>query len=702
MKRLALLATGLMLVLVLVACGGSPSVTTTAPETTPPMTTPPATTPPVTTPPVTTTPVNTPTVSGDSVAVFGADNPFRIVYGANNSVGASAAGAVYEKITSLGMSVSTPCTDSSKSETACELVVGESSRAISASAKAAIALRIEQMPDSLHWVWLYSDGQLALYASSADAYSAAIAELSTKYLLDGKIVFKTTAREIGLVKVPVPVIQGGKVVLFGGSDDFTVVYGANDPGGKAAADGIASAIGTLGLTAKTASDADKLSLKCELLVGETDRSLSKIAAAALAEKLAERPHDEHWLWLYKNGQLALVASNGAAYERAIAELKEKYLDGSKVKMDAQINAFGLFEHTHDAVMEYTVPSNFYDGYTDPFGMTSADYKTMTLTKVSAKTYRISYTDSLGGLFEADLVQKNWGLWAMGAMSYTEAGGKKHQMTTSSTDYEFVFKVGAKTPLSFRSGNHGDYPGDGNWQYYADESSESNDRLLDMTFYDGKSGEKITLDTVGASVTVNGLRIVMHHNVYEMNYTAANVLLCAERSYLYNGTDIHVDSKFYVPQTINLGRGYSCMLPVSKAYGNYASFERADGTKYLMKTVAESDKGNVNQDEVSLGINAVRIDVWGERNPACHLKIAINNPEDMYKNSVTDREKNGFAGLRDMQAGSTNKIYCSLFSEVGSLRRGDELHFSSTYSFSYEPNFQNPVGEPDRWVGLIQK
>jgi hypothetical protein len=310
-----------------------------------------------------------------------------------------------------------------------------------------------------------------------------------------------------------------------------------------------------------------------------------------------------------------------------------------------------------------------------------------------KLYRISYTDELGGIFTADLVQKKWGLWAMGAMSYTEPSGTIHNMTSSSTDYEFVFKIGAKTPLSFRSGNHGDYPGDKNWVYCGDDSSYSNDRLLDMTFYDGKSGEKISLTTVGQSVTVSGLRIVMHHNIYEMNYTQANVLMNAERSYLYNGTDIHLDTKLYVTQKVNMGRGYSCMLPVSKAYGNCAVFYREDGSSYFMKTQTTSG----SKDDVSLGINTSRIDLWGENNPQCHIKISINNPSDMNMSSKDDG-KSGYTGIRDMQGGSTNKIYCSLFSEEGTLGRGDQLHFNTTWSFSYEPSFQNPTTAPDRWVG----
>ena len=702
MKRLIALLTLVLLGVMLGACSSSstPPTTTppaTTPSTTPSQTTPPptqTTPPPPTTPPVTTPPPYEPIVNGDTVTVFGDANPFSVLFSASDAVGREAAGVLTSKLASLGFDVASAKADTSKTESACELLIGETSRAISASAKSAIAVRIASAPQSLHWVWLYSNGQLALYANNAEAYATAIAELSSKYLVDGKIQFKTNAKNIGTVKVPQPMIVGGLAVVFGGSEDFTIVYGSDDAKASGVAANLSSLLAGQGLSTPAVSlDTNKVEMKCELLIGETSRALSLEAMTALEEKIAAEPHDDHWLWLYKNGQLALVANTDAAYEAALAELTSTYFADGKVKFSTTTNVFGLIRRTHDAYMEYSIPNNFYDGYTDPFNMSANDYKSMTVTKVSAKLYRISYTDELGGVFTADLVQKNWGLWAMGATSYTEPDGTLHNMTSSSTDYEYVFKIGAKTPLSFRSGNHGDYPGDKNWQYFGDDSSLSNDRLLDMTFYDGKSGEKITLTAVGDSVTVNGLRIVMHHNIYEMNYTQANVLMNAERSYLYNGTDIHLDTKFYVAQKVNLGRGYSCMLPIWKEYGNCAIFYREDGSSYFMKTLATAG----GKDDVSLGIPAVSIDIWGENNPECHFKISINNPSDMNMSSVDDG-KTGYTGIRDMQAGTSNKIYCSLFSEEGTLGRGDELHFNTTWSFSYEPDFVNPTTAPDRWVG----
>ena len=221
-------------------------------------------------------------------------------------------------------------------------------------------------------------------------------------------------------------------------------------------------------------------------------------------------------------------------------------------------------------------------------------------------------------------------------------------------------------------------------------------MLDMTMYDAKSGEMINLTRVGTSVTVSGLRIVMHHNVYEISYKQEHILTNIERSYLYNGYDVMLDTKLYMTQDVNLDRCYSYMFPVSKNYGNCAMFYREDGSSYFMKTQTSGGK-----DHVSLGVEATKIDLWGENNPAYHINISVNNPEDMYRSSVdpsVSAEK-GYAGIRNMQGGGSNKIYGSLFSDPGTMKWGESLNFNTVWSFSYEPDFVNPTGEPDRWVGV---
>ena len=316
---------------------------------------------------------------------------------------------------------------------------------------------------------------------------------------------------------------------------------------------------------------------------------------------------------------------------------------------------------------------------------------MTVKYYNENTYRISYSDEEGGTFTADLVRKVWGVWMMGKISYIDKRGTVNDITSSSTDYEFVLRVNGKGDSGLKSGNHGNYPGDGKWEYCVDDTSKYNDRLLDITFYDAKSGEKIVLDKVGDQITVNGLRIIEHHNVYEFNYTQENVLINAERSYLYNGYDIMCDTKLYMTQDVTFkGQSFSTMLPISKQYGNCALFYLDDGSTVYMKTPLQN---TVN--ELVMGVNSTKIDIWGEKNPYYRMTVTLNNPEDQYRDTA---KTNGYAGFREMLGGGSNKLYCSVLSD-SAMSWGESLHFNTCWSFSFDANYKNLDREPDFWVGV---
>ena len=494
---------------------------------------------------------------------------------------------------------------------------------------------------------------------------------------------------------PEPILRGDSALIIGADTCFTLVYknGEDSRSGRCATD-IRTLAKKLGLKQpEKIADVNKKETKCEFLIGETNRALSALAKAEIEEKIEADPRGLHWVWLYSDGQLALYANNRDAYVEAVAELEAKFYKDGEITVKTDLKEIGSVPGPHEAYMSYEVFDNFYDGYTDPFGMTDEDYKKMTITKETHALFRISYVDEHGGKFSAAFVKKSWGMWAMGAMSYTTANGITHSMTSSSTDYEYVLRIGADTPLSFRSGNHGNYPGDKNWEYYVDDTSKSNDKLLDMTMYDAKTGDKFELET-GDTKEINGLRIVLHHNVYEKNYTRENVLVNAERSYLYNGYDIMLDTKLYMTQDVKFGNSYSCMLPVLKDYGNCAMFYKEDGTTVYMKTPLSN---TVN--DMVLGVYSTYIDVWGENNPQYHLIVKLNNPEDQLKNAEAGINK-GYVGLREMQGGGSNKIYCSFNGNMGASEEwGTELHFNSSWSFSLQADFKNPTGEPDFWVGV---
>ena len=106
---------------------------------------------------------------------------------------------------------------------------------------------------------------------------------------------------------PKPLLRGDSAVIFGQSTAFTLVYPAGDVSVSGAlASDIIGIVTSAGLKSPAFSaDKDKEETKCELLIGETDRALSAEAKTALAENIAADPNGDHWIWIYKDGQLAV-------------------------------------------------------------------------------------------------------------------------------------------------------------------------------------------------------------------------------------------------------------------------------------------------------------------------------------------------------------------------------------------------------------
>ena len=672
MKKIIALTLALMMCMLLVACAGISDLFGNSSNTG-------SVTPPADLP-------RTPTIRGESVTVFGAKSGFDVVYPAGSDEGKGYADAIAEIVAGRKLKAPLVVDDATKTEGQCELLVGDTDRALSAEAKAAVEAKVAEDPYSLHWTWIYKDGQFALYASSDLAYQQAINELNSKYYSAGSIMCKITTNDVGFVKVAHPVIKDDLVYLFGSTDDFVVVYGNEEAAGS-----FVGALEALGVNVSEAVAAeDKTENVCEILIGDTDRALSAVAKSMIPDSALTR---DAWAWVYSEGQLAIYAVNATAYETAIAEFTGRYCKDGIVTVPVDVALDGC-SVAHDAYMSYDAVDNFYDGYVDPFGMTDEDYKVMTVTRITG-AYSISYKDEHGGTFTATFVERGWGLWAMGGMIYVDNTGKQHNMVPDNTDSEFVLRIGAETPVTLRSGNHGNYPGDDSWKpYNEDSTSMYNDKLLDMTMYDAKTGKKINLTKAGSSVTVNGLRIVIHHNIYEISYKQEHVLSNVERSYLYNGCDIMLDTKLYMTQDVQLANSFSCMLPVDKAYGNNLMFYEEDGDSVYMKTKPAAGSYN----EMAMGVVGNYIDLWGDNHPDLHIKIQLNNTEDQLRNSVENSTEQGYIGVRDMNGAATNKVYCSCFSAGGEMAHGESLRFNSTWSFSYEPDFVAPDRQPDRTVG----
>ena len=551
------------------------------------------------------------------------------------------------------------------------------------SAKFGIPASVTSYSD---WYDLLTDITWQWLANSAPTSGTSAIRIKGMSLIEGN----PDVRGAGL---PITIVNNS------GEKKYSIIYDADSALAKDAADElnarlVANGLPTLDKNSDTVAETTR-----EIVFGAADRAKTAELVARMTADKTIYDNGAVWVISFKEGKLYVLANNAYAYGKAL-DMIESYMAGGVFSvpggidlcdtMDEEALFFDslIIDNPHAAYMSYETPDNFYEGYTDPFAALYSEYKEMTVTLVDAKTYRITYVDERGGTFSADFVQKRWGMWMMGAMKYTEKNGTTHSITSSSTDYEFVLRCGNEGSITFRSGNHADYTLKDEWD--PDDSSLTNDRLLDMTFYDAKSGDSFTL-AVGESKKVNGLRIVMHHNIYEQEYAQENVLMNVEKSYLYTGYDVLCDSKLYLAQDVTFKTSYSCMLPISKKYGNCAMFYLDDGSTVYMKTPLSN-----TADETRMGANASRIDLWGENNPAYHMTIDLLNTEHQLMSSD---ESKGYTGFREMLGGGSNKVYCSMFSDEGMLKYGSEINFSTRWSFSIQDDFENPDREPDYWVGL---
>ena len=195
----------------------------------------------------------------------------------------------------------------------------------------------------------------------ASVLTAATLLLAACSLIPGSKPTPTPKPDAG----PKPVIRGESVVVFGANNAFSIVYGAEDVSvGGSLAGKIKNTVADLGLkTPELSADRDKTETKCELLIGNTSRALSAEAKAIIDENVAGDPRGDHWILLYKDGQLAIYANNEKSYDLAVAEFTGKFKAG-EITVKKDLKSIGYVAGPHDAYMEYDIPDNYYDGYTE--------------------------------------------------------------------------------------------------------------------------------------------------------------------------------------------------------------------------------------------------------------------------------------------------------------------------------------------------
>ena len=486
--------------------------------------------------------------------------------------------------------------------------------------------------------------------------------------------------------------------VFSGSQyDYAITYDEDSTAAKTAAESLAIRAEAITgakpqVYGNTMSRASR-----EFVIGNVGCEISS-ELDAMVKALASADAENEYFAIKSDGvNVYIVASCDDAYTSALRYIVTSYKADGKVKINDNtdiavgVSSEDLFvsslvdDTPHDTYMSYEIADNFFDAYEDPFGVTDEDLLKMTLVRSEEGVYDILYADERGGTYRVSIVHKFWGMWMLGRMEYITAAGVTHTLATAATEYEFVLRcssVGGNYN-EIRSGNHGAFAMDES-AWNAEDTTLTNDRFLDMAFYDGKNGDKIEL-AVGESVTLDGIRMVMHHNVYEDEYCKENVLINVERSYLFNGFEVLQDAKLYAAQDIDFGTTYSACMPIHKNYSDRAKYYHDDGTYSYYMTPNATDKG-VNDYE--RGIDSSKVDLWGSVNPDYHMIVTLLNPDEML---VLAHNAAGGAVYRNMLGGVQNKVYFTCFSTGGPYTCvwGTELNFKTSWCFTIDEDFVAP-------------
>ena len=112
-----------------------------------------------------------------------------------------------------------------------------------------------------------------------------------------------------------------------------IVYDGESDTAKSAANAFRLRLNELGLAnLHSAYSAGSMSGELEIIFGNTDRDVSRDAVKALNSNAEGAPDDFHWEYRYKNGRLAIVASDEFAYDRAIEYFFDTYYRSGELKV----------------------------------------------------------------------------------------------------------------------------------------------------------------------------------------------------------------------------------------------------------------------------------------------------------------------------------------------------------------------------------
>ena len=112
-----------------------------------------------------------------------------------------------------------------------------------------------------------------------------------------------------------------------------IIYDSASEEAKVAANDFRLRLNGLGLSnVHSVYSAGAMSADVEIIFGDTDREVSRDAMKSLNKRLSASPDDYHWEYRYKDGALAIVASDAFAYDRALEDFFATYYKDGVLKV----------------------------------------------------------------------------------------------------------------------------------------------------------------------------------------------------------------------------------------------------------------------------------------------------------------------------------------------------------------------------------
>lgn len=255
-------------------------------------------------------------------------------------------------------------------------------------------------------------------------------------------------------------------------------------------------------------------------------------------------------------------------------------------------------------------------------------------KLSSNQYRFTSHIFDDRKVALTLDKRAWGTYILGSWTLSTAGGNVN-FTGGSTDMEYVYRASDKPSGGYvwSGGNHG------------------NETLVSLEFYDGET--LLDLDS-GKELEVETLTVVQKTHLHLGNpddYYAA-----VTRNYTITAEQIRLDCEYDHVKDVYWYLSYTCMMPISKAYGTHADYY-ANGKLIYQCETGETCEKEYASDTFYEGYGADCVVLYGNKNPRYKIQVRVLTPETATDNFSNTRK----TMFWDMNK-THNKLYFSKYEE----------------------------------------